>query len=78
MEFIKQIEDDYDDERNCQIAPAILNKNWTSESIQQWCKDRTKKYPTKAKAEKGELVRQFRMRQFFKKSRDEIQNKNKA
>ena len=64
MEFIRQIEDDYDDERNCQIAPAILNKNWTSESIQQWCKDRTKKYPTKAKAEKVELVRQFREERF--------------
>ena len=60
MDLIRQIEDDWDDEKNCQISPAILNKSWTSESIQQWCKDRTKKYPTMAKAEKVELIRQYR------------------
>ena len=64
MDLIRQIEDDYDDERNPQISPAILNTNWTSESIQQWCKDRTKKYPTMAKAEKVELIRQFREERF--------------
>ena len=60
MNYIRQIEDDWDDEKNCVVSPAILNTSWTSESIQQWCKDRTKKYPTLAKAEKVELVRQFR------------------
>ena len=75
MNYIRQIENDWDDEKNCVVAPAILNKSWTSESIQQWCKDRTKKYPTLAKAEKVELVRQFREER-KKRMRSEIKERS--